>query len=1010
MNWDSTELMLVIDLYEMINYNKDQCFREEAIQKLSNLLKYRAISNGKEIAEDYMSYSEIVNKLNVITYIATNRNSGSSNYTQEDMAAYKQFYYEPEKSRLMCAKLRAEYEKMSDKKTKQAFQDKISPIFAEQYNFLPSDYSDVSIESVGFSKRTQNSLCRAGIFTVDKLLYCSDNSLKNMKNAGAKSIAEIHGYISSLKPITEETKKRDNDFIASNNSLISKYSEEIKIGDFTFIEKLSSNKDVLLAEKVKAAYDVLGEELVCKAIENSDSIIPIYTMFDDFYRKSVEQIKISQALEKCISKIPKHRLNHNGKAFINAYTKDETERKLLISFFVDEKAPLCSIVYNNNIVEKHQLRLMMQFLAWCSYDISKLIDEALSKIDEKYLKVIKMRSQRYTLEQIGQYFNLTRERIRQLEKKAIRIFMQSQRKNNLIMLISADRNGDDVLTHEELEGYFGEKTELLVYLLSSIKSVTYKYDKNLDVFVVGNDDMYENAITYIEENIPSLFYENELDEICEKANEYYGISEELMKKIINDQYELTGSAYHRQRLTKTMMYAELLKQYYPDGIRVYDELEMTQFRRYFKENYGDVKLPETTRSIGARISDICILCNRGTHKLKQKNYISKELEKEILDYIENSDSVVFMFSTIFYVFKDKVAEFGIDNRYYLQGILRELFGDKYYFSRDYLSKDADATNIASEIVKYVKKFNYPIRKNVICDNFPGITEIVLTFALSDPKIINLFGTYMHCDNLPVDHADLEYLRKIAERFTEDKLTHHCKDLFDYINIDKPSMLKRYYVINTFGLFSLLENKFRDDFNFERPYIARNDVAIERVDVRLQEFVYNRDVIKLLEITEFAKTYHMHLYSILDYVNEINDAYLLINTDMIATYDYIGIDKDIAETVEQLVVDSIGQQGCYIKHLVSKNKFPKLNVEWTDWLIYSVLNRWGKKTEVSAVKQLSTVNNQFRYMLPAVKLKDSSFNFENMQPVENQVSFAQIDDLDNIDDLLMDMLMEDDDEL
>ena len=1009
MKWSNTELMLVIDLYDTFKHNRDQLFREESIQKLSNLLRSIAIANGKDITADYRSYREVVNKLNSITRIATDGNM--LNCKQEDIAAYKHYYLEADKSKLMCSKIYVEYGGIAlyDKNKKAGYKKtKNSPIFAEQYNVSLSDYSDVQIECVGFSKRTQNFLCRAGIFTVDRLLLCSDSTLKNMKNAGTKSIAEIHRYISSLKSITEKTSKKNNNFVVSNNPILSKYSEEIKIGDFSFIEKLSSNKDVLLAEKVKVACDVLGEELVSKAIESPESIMPIYSMFNDFYHQSMVQIKISHILEKCINKIPKHRLDYNGKVFINAYTTDESKRNLLTSLFVDKKAPLRSIVYNNSILEKFQLRLMTKFLSWCSYDISKLIDESLFEMNEKLLKVIQMRSQGRTLEEISHYFNCTRERIRQLELKAFRIFKLSQKKKDLIMLISADRNDDDILTREELKRYFGEKSEVLIYLLSSIKSQSYKYDHNLDVFVVGNEEVYGKVIAYIEENVPSMFYENELDKICEKANDKYGFSKELIKTAINDQYDLTGRLYHRQRITKTMMYAELLKKYYPDGIRVYDEFEMTQFRQYFKENYGDVSLSKTTRAIAARISDICVLCNRGMYKLKQESYISKELENEILDYIENSDNVVFMFSTIFYVFKDKLAEFGIVNRYYLQGVLRELFSDKYYFTRDYLYKDSDANSVACEIVKYIKRFNYPIRKKVICNEFPGITEIVISFALSDPNIINLFGMYIHCDNLPIDQADLKYLKKTAEIFTSDKLTHHCKDLFDYINNDKPSLLKRYYVINTFGLFSLLENKFRDNFNFERPYIARNDVAIERVDVRLHEFIYNKDVIKLSEITEFARTYHMHIYSILDYVNEINDTYLLINNDMIATYDHIGINEEIAETVEQLVVDSIGARGCYIKHLLCKNKFPELNVEWTDWLIYSVLNRWGKRTEVSAVKQFATVNNQFRYALPAVKLKDSSFDFKNMQPVdnENQASCISIDDLKNIDDLLSGMPMED----
>jgi len=57
--------------------------------------------------------------------------------------------------------------------------------------------------------------------------------------------------------------------------------------------------------------------------------------------------------------------------------------------------------------------------------LSEELEEALSKLNEREAKVLKMRKglidgREHTLEEVGAYFGVTRERIRQIENKALR--------------------------------------------------------------------------------------------------------------------------------------------------------------------------------------------------------------------------------------------------------------------------------------------------------------------------------------------------------------------------------------------------------------------------------------------------------------------------------------------------------------------------------------------------------------------------------------------------------------
>ena len=100
----------------------------------------------------------------------------------------------------------------------------------------------------------------------------------------------------------------------------------------------------------------------------------------------------------------------------------------------------------------------------------------------------------------------------------------------------------------------------------------------------------------------------------------------------------------------------------------------------------------------------------------------------------------------------------------------------------------------------------------------------------------------------------------------------------------------------------------------------------------------------------------------------------------------------------------------IRELTCWASFPIINVPWTEWLVYSVLNKWG--TQVSVAPS----SNQFRFSIPLVAPKGQMdvSNFTDAykdfkQP--DDISIIAPDDLDQIDDILAKMignnLLEDD---
>ena len=136
----------------------------------------------------------------------------------------------------------------------------------------------------------------------------------------------------------------------------------------------------------------------------------------DMYFKGIEKARnISKALE-CYTKATKHG-NANAKIRFEQMIKD-TEG---IQLSVDEAYErLVSVVLNQSVSEHNGLQL------------KKIVDEVINTLSNREKEVLEFRfglndGKQRTLEEVGRYFGVTRERIRQIEAKAMRRLRSKQR-------------------------------------------------------------------------------------------------------------------------------------------------------------------------------------------------------------------------------------------------------------------------------------------------------------------------------------------------------------------------------------------------------------------------------------------------------------------------------------------------------------------------------------------------------------------------------------------------------
>lgn len=875
--------------------------------------------------------------------------------------------------------------------------------FEEQLSLIREDFTDIKITSFPLSVRITNRLNSNRIFTVADLLGTKPNDLMQFKGFGRTCLEEVENFLmtlsddeySSKRHQLQENYQPQEGNSKNGSSLILDHAEAIALGDFTFCEDMIlSDEEKHVLSEYKEGYEILGGELVLECCCNPAKVSPIVSMFGSLYADYLKRLRIREIAEE----IPAYRFGNRAIGYIYAFTSADNKRKQLLSLCQYDGCTIRGLINGDMPSDVEQLYLLQKFVKWCSFDLAEDIRGLFEKIyyNDRSKVVVQLRARGKTLEYIGSQLGVTRERVRQIEGKAKLAFSRVYSRERIISKIAAERNGAKILTPADIEKYCASDTVELLYFLRSYRNTFFTYDEQLDVFIISDDSIHERVRSCME-YLPDIIKSEQLTSVLEEVCKNNDIPVDLLQKVVLDEYRLTAGVYHRERLSLGKIYLAVLKKHYPDGIKAYDFDELQAFRAYVYDEYGDVGLPDNDRALSARIAAVCVLCGRGMYKPKQDKYISEDLANRILQYIENSDQTVFMMNTLYSVFEAELNDEGVYNKYYLQGILRALYPYRYYFRKDYLSKDAEFPSFYASIVNFIRESKYPVQKQQIKNKFPGVSDMVIQMSVSDREIINLFGSYLHADRLILSATEKYRLHEILQMMLSDNEAHHASDVYSIVQAKMPEAFARNGAMNAFSAFSILEYLFGEDYQFLRPYIAVKGVEVGRPGERLHNLIYSADEVAISDIKEFCKENHFQIQSLLEYINSCNDRFFLRDKYTMVTIDSLGIAEPEADFAEREIAQEVNET-MPISCLTCWNRLPRINIQWTEWLLYSVLKKWGKRLTVAVSAA------QLRQAVPLVAPRgemDTS-KFSGIAPEQGNKS-AKIDDLDMIDDLIADLI-------
>lgn len=569
----------------------------------------------------------------------------------------------------------------------------------------------------------------------------------------------------------------------------------------------------------------------------------------------------------------------------------------------------------------------------------EMIEVAIKK--EIQLEVISKRANGKTLEEIGKSFNITRERVRQIEKKSIRNFLNcnSSKLKNFFDSILSLLGGKSFITFEDLKNFIGETSAQILWFF------IYKIDSDIKAFYIDEatntivfNTTSEKPIDYdkLIVNLPEILHKDELQEKIERIAKEQNCSEELLRLKISQFYKHSGQFFHKGRLTLNFQCGYVLREKFQSGYKIADETHYNRFIRYLREFFG-YEGEISQRALDAQIASyVGILCDRGKYIHPDFLHVPQNLVLLINEYIQKSERTVLPYKEIFTALKEKFVGTQITNQHILQGVIKYC-GTPYNLSRDCITKEANV-NLTVEFNNFVEK-NGEVTKQEIKDEFISFQEHNIAMLLQRcPEVIHIGnGKYLHSTQLNLKENDSAEIEEFLQSICTDKpvTSHYLYNLFWERFQD---FLYRNDIEDSDKLFGILKYMFADKFNFSRPYISAANIAGFSNKKALLQHLEDRDEVEIEDIVNLCEDQGIKYISKSILVESLSPEFIRVDEFYLRRLESIGVTDEVIMSVVENVQLAMERNGGWqsAKVFPDFEWLPRLEVSWNSFLLESIV--------------------------------------------------------------------------
>lgn len=620
--------------------------------------------------------------------------------------------------------------------------------------------------------------------------------------------------------------------------------------------------------------------------------------------------------------------------------------------------------------------------------MNKLLPREYYVLKKRYFE-----GQLLTLENIGEIFNVTRERIRQVERKAIKKLLLPQMHKyryalvSKLKLLSPHKSYITVSELEELK--LG--VNVVIFLDKKIGDIIYDGDYKACFF--SRDSKYKLDLCL--EELPNEFTKSDLQEysilISEKLNNTFTTNEVI--NLVCSKYRICGEYIAKNRITLKIVLSFLMQKYFPNGMDIYEDANIDFLREKAYIEFDGFELADNNRAVRARLQAFCVMVNRGVWKCDTEQIlISNDLQTAIFDYIKQYNSPVLPIQAIMDMFSTELGEIEIHNKYSLHSQLKKFLPKEYSINRDYVMKSSGDT-FYSVIEAYVKQSSFPVTKRDIQSNFPGVTEIVIQQIAATTKVINMNGYYVHIDNLKITDEEISSLKHAVDNELSDREIHHASIVFSKIKWELSGLFNRVGVNHYLQFYYLLRKLFPNEYEYNRPFIGALGVEVINGEAQVINLIMRTDECSISDIRQFAKEVGTIIDRYIEFIDRNNDSFIFKNRETVISVNAAGLEEVDFSRLDDVLDEFIGEeQYKLLSDFYNYRELPELTCLWNTWLLYSVIKKYSKKFKLILT---SNFLNEAKPILVRQEFDESNVDFRALA----EIIQGDTEQFDNNEDIL-----------
>lgn len=538
-------------------------------------------------------------------------------------------------------------------------------------------------------------------------------------------------------------------------------------------------------------------------LQNMDRTERIWSI----YANNIDQknLELKTMIQDIVSEVKVSKTNHKNKLTINKELEDMSVYSLsaldipnsYIRYAENNKiTTFKDIASDVNFIENYSDASTIKLL---SLNLEDFIESIIMR-DVRSYEIITLYNSGCKLESIGNQFGITRERVRQIVSK-IRYKI-----TDLFI---------DGTSEEELVDLDNYKEIIQKSLLDTNKISLFNLFTSKDSLKAKISLLEEAVLASLDKTI----WIDELMNLIENDIERLDLSSYISGGIIFKKLKNSGNftiseqaIVSNEKLIGSIsdIRTEVIKRLYPNGVYISQE-NIDNIINITNEVTGRNK-DNSSFFLKNSIVKVCVLRDKNTYIHPDLIDVPGKLIEELKKYILDRPGVELFYGTIFRTFEDKLRKYGIDNEYYLHGIL-----DKYL--SDVIEVKARSYHVkghkAKRILDILEELSYNENRIVSLEEFNRFIDrdcyrSLINKANSINDLLNYDNnSFYSYRNVVITDEDRVRLDKIInESILYNQLD--CDDLFERIKGD--DILTKNKVYTSRALKSLIRRIFLNEFD------------------------------------------------------------------------------------------------------------------------------------------------------------------------------------------------------